>query len=217
MVSSGWSKPVWYLSATTRIRYSGFGFVLGVGVVGTGVGEPLRQLALGEAVDPGLGDGVVVDAGDRQLAGERDEHAAVVVAAGVPVGDELAVQAHGVVAGAGDDHRLRPAAQAAPDVVVEVVHDDLRALAEARGVQHGEPGELRGGLALVDLAVVGVGVGELPVRPVGDVVGQDVEDEPLLDGLAHRVHVERPQVPRRRVRVPNSSRVLAFGVAVNAK
>jgi hypothetical protein len=69
-------------------------------------------------------------------------------------------------------------------------------------VQHGEPGELRGGLALVDLAVVGIGVRELPVRPVGHVVGQDVEDEPFLDGLPHRVHVERPQIARRGVRGP---------------
>ena len=50
------------------------------------------------------------------------------------------------------------------------------------------------------------------------VAGEYVEDVALLDGLAHRVDVERhggsPSGGRLR---PNSSRVLALGVAVNAK
>ena len=56
------------------------------------------------------------------------------------------------------------------------------------------------------------------VGVVGRVVGEHVEDEALLDGLAHRVQVERLEPVRRPGRgVPNSSSVLAFGVAVNAK
>ena len=31
VVSSGWSKPVWYFSATTRMRYSGWGRAAGSG------------------------------------------------------------------------------------------------------------------------------------------------------------------------------------------
>ena len=56
------------------------------------------------------------------------------------------------------------------------------------------------------------------VGVVGRVVGEHVEDEPLLDRLPHRVQVERHEPVRRPGRgVPNSSSVRAFGVAVNAK
>ena len=58
----------------------------------------------------------------------------------------------------------------------------------------------------------------LQVRLVGRVVGQHVEDEPLLDRLAHRVQVERLVPVRRRVRVGRTAPAsCAFGVAVKAK
>ena len=75
VVSSGWSKPVWYFSATTRMRYSGLPAppALHGLVVGTGVGERLGQRALRQAaVLLGLG-GLLAVVGER--AGERDQHA----------------------------------------------------------------------------------------------------------------------------------------------
>lgn len=74
-----------------------------------------------------------------------------------------------------------------------------------------------GGISLIDFRVIGRGVRQLEVSRVGDVVGEHVEDEALLDGLAHRVEVERSVQPVEGPLVPNDSRVLAFGVAVKAK
>ena len=158
VVSSGWSKPVWYLSATTRIRYSGFGFVSAVRVVGTGVAEPLRQRALGEPVDRGLGDRCLVVAGDLQrrrrtrrarpalvaTAGCRGRRRACLVQAPAAWSRELVT----TIAFARPPRLPR-------DVVVEVVHDDLRRCAEARGVQPANRASCAAGLALVDLTVVG--------------------------------------------------------------
>ena len=59
-------------------------------------------------------------------------------------------------------------------------------------VQRHEPGQRRGRLALGHLRVVaGQAVGEPVEGRVGEVVLQGVEDELLLDRLAHRVQVER--------------------------
>lgn len=61
-------------------------------------------------------------------------------------------------------------------------------------MQPDEPHQGLDGGGFVDLmvwvVVVAAGVLQLPGDLVGGVVGEHVEDEPLLDGLLHRVQVE---------------------------
>ena len=66
-------------------------------------------------------------------------------------------------------------------------------------------------LAGVVLGVVLDGLLDLPVRLVGDVVGEDVEDEALLYGLAHGVEVERDFVSRGLVVTPEHLQGTALG------
>ena len=72
----------------------------------------------------------------------------------------------------------------------EVLHDDGCLLADHLRVLPDESADGGAGLAHLDLGVAVHG-GEPEVGAVGGVVGQHVEDELLLDGLAHRVEVER--------------------------
>jgi hypothetical protein len=97
-----------------------------------------------------------------------------------------------------------------------VLDDDLGLLRDVARVQVDEPGQRRGGLLLVQLRVVGDGLGELEEALVGRVALEHVEDEALLDGLAHGVEVKGHRLAVG-VRWPNSSRVLNLGVAVKAK
>jgi len=58
-------------------------------------------------------------------------------------------------------------------------------------VQAHEPRDRHTGLVGGVLGVVGDGLADAPIRLVGGVVGQHIEDEALLDGLLHGVQVKR--------------------------
>ena len=75
-------------------------------------------------------------------------------------------------------------------VGAEVLDHHLGLLGDVVGVQAHEAGERLGGLLLLDLGVVLDRLDEAVVGLVGRVVGEHVEDEALLDGLAHGVEVE---------------------------
>ncbi len=77
----------------------------------------------------------------------------------------------------------------------EVLDDDLGLLGQVGGVEGHEPGDGPPGLGGLVGGVVGDGLLDPPVGLVGRVVGQHVEDEALLDGLAHGVEVERLERP----------------------
>ncbi len=76
-------------------------------------------------------------------------------------------------------------------VGAEVLDDDLGLLGQVRWVERHEPGDGPPGLGSLVGGVVGDGLLDPPVGLVGRVVGEHVEDEALLDGLAHGVEVER--------------------------
>ena len=81
-----------------------------------------------------------------------------------------------------------------------MLDDDLGLLRQVRRMQRHVASERTGGFAFgQDRVVGGKPVGQPVVRLVGGVVGQHVEDEPLLNRLAHRVQVERhvPLLPGR--------------------
>ena len=122
-------------------------------------------------------------------------------------------------------HRLGLALQQRRDVLAEVLDDDLDLLGDVVGVQPHPAHDALQRRAALDLLVVQLlaVVGQPEGQLVGRVVLQHVEDEAFLDGLPHRVDVERRgQIVGRRLaasgsgRVPNSSSVLVLGVAVKA-
>ena len=82
-----------------------------------------------------------------------------------------------------------------------MLDDDLGLLGDVRRVQVDEAGQRRGRLALVQIGVVGDLLGQLEEAAVGRVALEHIEDEALLDGLAHGVQVVggwlsvRPLVP----------------------
>ena len=127
------------------------------------------------------------------VAGEGDQRrdVLVLVLGDVPV--HLQLVPDRLLARAGDDHRLGLAAEAPRDVLAEVLDDDLDLLADVVRVQPHPVGDLLRPLGLVHFLVVVLlaPVGDLVGDPVGGVVAQHVEDEALLDGLLHRVDVER--------------------------
>lgn len=92
---------------------------------------------------------------------------------------------HGVESARGDHHGLRLAADLLCDMTAEVIDDDLRSLGQVVRVQRDRLGDLRRRLGPVDLGVVLAGVGHAPEDPERRVVPEHVEDEALLDGLAH--------------------------------
>ena len=140
--SSGWSKPVWNLLATSMILY----------VVAL---ERRRQVRAGAGVHVGLGELVVLARrrapvrgpdlvlGHRHRAGERDQGAVVVRGVlGGPLGDvgvDRLLVLHRGLAGVGHDHRLGLALQQVGDVGVEVLDDDLHLLADVGRVQPHPP------------------------------------------------------------------------------
>ena len=73
-----------------------------------------------------------------------------------------------------------------------VLDNELCLLRQVRGMEGHEPGQRRGGLALGQHEVLAAQtIGEPIVRLVGRLGGEDIDDELLLDGLMHRVQVER--------------------------
>ena len=124
------------------------------------------------------------------LAGESHERAGVGVAVFGDVAVDGLLVPDGMKARAGHDHRLALAADLVAGVLAEVLDDDLGLLGDVVRVQRDEPGDRAARSSLLVDGVVGDRLADLPVRLVGRVVGQHVEDEALLDGLAHRVEVE---------------------------
>ena len=170
---AGWSKPVWYFSATTRICQSSVSNRLGV----SESGKPLTFDSVHSSPpSSSLPEGARTDVADAVLG-------AVLV--------ERPLVAQHVEARRSDDHRLRMPADLHRDMGAEVVDDDLGALGEVVLVERNEAGDRGAGARLVERRVVSDRLVDLEVRVVGDVVLQDVVDELLLDGLAHRVVVER--------------------------
>ena len=149
-------------------------------------------LAVGEAVHRRLGLGATVQI---QRARERHQHPDVGVALVVHV---LAQRQHitgGVLPRRRHHHRLGHAPDAMGDVLPEVLDDHLGLLGQRVLVQRHKLGDRRAGFARVEVGVVRRGVLDVPVGLVGDVAGQHVEDEPLLDRLTHRVQVKRHVPP----------------------
>ena len=127
-------------------------------------------------------------------AGEGDERFP-----GMALFGEVAVQgdlrADRVQARARDDHRLGPPADLARDLRGEVLHADRDLVADGVRVQLDERLEQMLGLALVVARVVLDLLQQAPVGLVGGVAREHVEDELLLDGLAHGVAVEGLELP----------------------
>ena len=90
-------------------------------------------------------------------------------------------------------HRLGLAVQQRRDVLAEVLDDHLDLLRDVVRMQpHPAHDPLQGRAALDFLVVVVLAVvGQLEGQLVGRVVLEHVEDEFLLDGLPHRIDVER--------------------------
>ena len=95
------------------------------------------------------------------------------------------------------DHRLCPPADLAGDLRREVFDADGDLLADGVRVQLDEGLEEVLRLTLFVAGVVLDLLQETPVGLVGRVVREHVEDEPLLDRLAHAVEVERFELPVR--------------------
>ena len=150
-------------------------------------------LTVGEAVHRRLGLGATVQI---QRARERHQHPDVGVALVVHV---LAQRQHitgGVLPRRRHHHRLGHAPDAMGDVLPEVLDDHLGLLGQRVLVQRHKLGDRRAGFARVEVGVVRRGVLDVPVGLVGDVAGQHVEDEPLLDRLTHRVQVKGDVLPK---------------------
>ena len=124
--------------------------------------------------------------------------------------------AHGVEPGAGDDHGLGLAFDRLPGPVGEVLGHDPHLLAGGVGGEIHERSEEVLGLPPVVARVVDGGLEEKPVGPVGGLVLQHVEDEPLLDRLAHRVEAPGLELPIPALRAEQLEGA-GLGVAVKAK
>ena len=173
-------NPVWNLLATTRNRYSGLANSAAVCCSPIGCGPPRR-------VHPGFGVFLPLVV---HLPGERDEALpGISLLRQVGVRGELV--AHGMEAGAGDDHGFGPAADPVLHLVGEVLDHDPDLPPDRVRVQFHEGLEQVGGLALLVARVVLDRLEEPPVGRVRGVVGEDIEDEALLDRLPHAVQVER--------------------------
>ena len=144
-------------------------------------------------VHAGLGVGL---AAVLHRSGEGDERfPGMALLRQVAVQRELGV--HGVEPRARHDHRLRPPADLASHLRREVLDADGDLLADGVRVQLDEGLEEVLRLTLFVARVVVDLLQEPPVGLVGRVVREHVEDEPLLDRLAHAVEVERFEPPVR--------------------
>ncbi|MBM7817298.1 hypothetical protein JOE56_001992 [Brevibacterium paucivorans] len=105
------------------------------------------------------------------------------------------------------------------NILAEMLDDDLNLLNNVCRMQTHPPHEALFRGALIDEIFTTnsttSSLSELESRLISRVVTQHIKDKTLLDGLLHRVHVERLWQPIR-TRAPNISNDLPFGVAVNA-
>ena len=92
---------------------------------------------------------------------------------------------------AGDDHCLCLPVDLVLHVLDEVAAHDCRLLVNGMRVQVDKRFEQKGSLAPLVTRVVLHLLQQPPIGSVGGIVLQDVEDEPLLDSLAHAVEMKR--------------------------
>ena len=172
--SLGWSKPVWYFSATMRTWKS----------------VPSKRRGSSVSANPFTSASVQVCPPDSS----SPENATSAFMLAIPVLLDVLPHAEVVfqrgLAAGGHHHRLGLAVQLAHDVPAEVLDDDLDFLADGGRVQVGEAGDPALRLLGLEGRVVLDGLLQAVVRLVGHVVLQHVEDEALLDRLAHGVQVE---------------------------
>ncbi len=123
---------------------------------------------------------------------ERHQHAQRVVAL-FNVGANRFLPAYSLFATRDYDHRLRFALKQRLHVLAVVLDDDLHLLRDVVGVQPNPLHDALHGGAALDLLLVQflAVVGQLERQLVGRVILQHIEDEAFLDGLAHRIHMER--------------------------
>ena len=180
--------------------------------------DPVGDQVGREAVEGRLGD---LRAVVFVLAGEGDDGLVGALALFEVLPDGVVVR-DGALDAARHDHGPRLPADP-PQVVhllVEVVDHDLRLQTDGVVVVLHVAAQLLPGPLGVELRVSLDRLDQAVVAVHRRVVLQHVDDEPLLDGLLHRVGRGRGRAwcsrPRRRAS-PNISRVLFLGVAVKAK
>ena len=159
--------------------------------------EKLGKLLFGEAtVHARFG---VLFAVDDDLSREGDECLRMTELAHV-LSPQLLVRhavAHRRLAARRDDHGFRPAAEVALHLAGEVVHDDAQVAHDGAVIGRDEVRELPFCGGGFEFGIVWDGLDHLAERVVGGVIGRDVEDETLFDGLPHRIEVERLLLPLR--------------------
>ena len=132
-----------------------------------------------------------------QFAGKRDQGLHVGISVGLDVIADAEEIAQRMFPAAGDDHRPGLAADLANDMPAEMLDDDFDLLADGRRVERGEAGDTALRAAPFQFGVVLDGFFELIIGLVGHAVLEHVQNEALLDGLAHRIEVERLRQPVR--------------------
>ena len=182
MCSSGWSKPVWYFSATSSTRYSGLAKVSGSSFSF----NPLIHLDFGVGL---LGHLVVfhrAGKGHQALDG-------IALLADVAV--KFLLVAHRLQPRTGDHHRLGAAADLVAGMLLEMLDHYLGFLADIVRMQAHEASQRPGRLLALDVGVVLGLLDQLVIGLIGDVVLQHVLDKAFLDGLTHGVAVEGLAAP----------------------
>ena len=144
--------------------------------------EPGSGLGLGEPVGLRLGQ-------TFHLPGESHQHPDVVTVV-VDVLAQRLPHVDRMGPGRTDHHRLGVPFHPVGDLVPEVLDDDLCPLSQVFGMQVDETGQCGAGLGCLVFGVFEERLLDVQVPVVGEVVGQHVLDEALLDGLAHRIQVE---------------------------
>ena len=174
--SRGWSKPVWYFSATSSTWYSW-------------AAKTLRQLLLPDSLVHlllGVGDAgrpVVLD--DSREGHQRLDRVSLLP----DVAIEALLVANRFEARPGDHHRLGAPANPVAGDGVEVLHHHFRLLRDVVRVQPHETSQGAGGLLPLHVRIVRTRLEQPVVGGIRRVVIQHVEDEALLDRLAHGVPV----------------------------
>src|SRR5580704_12673525 len=160
----------------------------------SGISPPNRQSAKplnpvstksqeGHRLSPGL-------AVHLQLAGKSHERLDAGAALFGDIVPHAEIVFQGRFAAGCDHHSLGLAGHLGHDMAPEVLDDHLDLLADCRRVQMGKAGDLALRLFSLEDGVVFDNLFKLVIGLVGHVVLQDVEDESLLDCLAHGIKVE---------------------------
>ena len=152
-------------------------------------------------IHAGLGVGDVLQFVVLHRAGKRHQRLDR-IALFLDVIVEALLVAHGFEARAGHDHRLGAPADLVARCVLKVLDHDFGLLRDVVRVQLHEARQRPRGLLAFDVGVVRAGLEQLVVRGVARVMLQYVEDETLLDRLAHGVAMRRLSVaPKHRQRL----------------